>query len=232
MSALGSNGFTLASPYKGLATFDDSDLDALLFFGRDWETEVVAANVIASRLTVLYGPSGVGKSSLLRAGVVRALRRTGNPSPAVAYFGTWAGDPLADLEEAARAAVADVLGRAPADAPGDLTDRFAAWSAELGAELCLLIDQLEELFLYHPAKRGAAGFVDLLPQLVLRPGLRVNVLLGIRDDALAQLDVFKERIPGLFMNSLRLEHLDRDAGRAAILGPLARYAEITGAGKR
>jgi hypothetical protein len=222
----------LSSPFKGLASFDDSDADALLFFGREWETEVVAANVLASRLTVLYGPSGVGKSSLLRAGVVRTLRHFGSPSPAVAYFGTWAGEPLVGLEEAARVAVANALGREPADAPGDLTDRFASWSAELGAELCLLIDQLEELFLYHPAKKGAGGFVDLLPELVLRPGLRVNVLLGVRDDALAQLDVFKERIPGLFMNSLRLDYLDRDAGRKAILGPLARYAEIADAGWR
>jgi hypothetical protein len=222
----------LSSPFKGLAPFDDSDADALLFFGREWETDVVAANVLASRLTVLYGPSGVGKSSLLRAGVVRTLRHSGNPSPAVAYFGTWAGEPLAGLEEAARDAVADALGRDPADAPGGLTDQFAAWSAELGAELCLLIDQLEELFLYHPAKQGAAGFIDLLPELVLRPGLRVNVLLGVRDDALAQLDVFKERIPGLFMNSLRLDYLDRDAGREAILGPLARYAELAEAAQQ
>ena len=44
------------------------------FFGRERESELVAANLMASRLTVLYGPSGVGKSSLLRAGVARRLR--------------------------------------------------------------------------------------------------------------------------------------------------------------
>jgi hypothetical protein len=48
------------SPYKGLAPFEDSDADALLFFGRESESEVIAANLIASRITVLYGPSGVG----------------------------------------------------------------------------------------------------------------------------------------------------------------------------
>ena len=58
-----------AGPYKGLAPFEDSDFDALLFFGRERESEIVAANVVASRLTILYGPSGVGKSSLLRAAV-------------------------------------------------------------------------------------------------------------------------------------------------------------------
>ena len=88
-----------SSPYKGLAAFDDTELDALLFFGRALETEVVTANVLASRLTVLYGPSGVGKSSLLRAGVVRTLRGTGaDPSPAVAVYGSWSGDPLVGLD--------------------------------------------------------------------------------------------------------------------------------------
>ncbi len=62
------------SPYKGLAPYEDSDLDALLFFGRERESEVIAANLMAARLTILYGPSGVGKSSLLRAGVTSRLR--------------------------------------------------------------------------------------------------------------------------------------------------------------
>ena len=64
----------IRSPYRGLAAFEDSELDALYFFGRERDTEIVAANLIASRLTVLYGPSGVGKSSLLLAAVSRSLR--------------------------------------------------------------------------------------------------------------------------------------------------------------
>ena len=62
------------SPFKGLAAFGDSELDALFFFGREREREVIVANLLASRLTVLYGESGVGKSSLLAAAVVRDLR--------------------------------------------------------------------------------------------------------------------------------------------------------------
>ena len=54
----------------------------------------------------------------------------------------------------------------------------------------------------------------------------MNVVLGIRDDELAKLDIFKARIPGLFSNYLRLDLLDRDAARAAILGPLDRYNEL------
>ena len=65
---------TLPSPFKGLAPFQDTELDALLFFGREREREIVLANLLASRLTVLYGASGVGKTSLLRAAVAHSLR--------------------------------------------------------------------------------------------------------------------------------------------------------------
>ena len=211
------------TPYKGLSPFDDTELDALLFFGRERETEIVVANALASRLTVLYGPSGVGKSSLLRAGVVHSLRKLTEMDPiAVAYYSSWAGDPLGGIEEAVRGALTDTFGGDPGDAAGDLADRLDAWTAALGCELCLVLDQFEELFLYHEE----GGLLEALPELVTRPGLRVNVVLGIRDDELAKLDIFKARIPGLFSNYLRLDLLDRDAARAAILGPLDRYNEL------
>jgi putative ribosome biogenesis GTPase RsgA len=57
-----------ADPFKGLARFEDTEEDAALFFAREHDREIVVANLMASRLTVLYGESGVGKSSLLRAG--------------------------------------------------------------------------------------------------------------------------------------------------------------------
>src|SRR5436305_13831950 len=62
------------SPFKGLAPFEDSELDALFFFGRERERQVLLANLLAARLTVLYGESGVGKSSLIGAAPVRGLR--------------------------------------------------------------------------------------------------------------------------------------------------------------
>ena len=69
-------------------------------------------------------------------------------------------------------------------------------------------------------------FAQRLPELVTEPGLRVNVLLGIREDSLAKLDLFKSRIPNLFANYLRLDHLDRVAARAAVVGPLERLNEL------
>jgi WD40 repeat protein len=204
------------SPYKGLAAFEDSELDALLFFGREREVGAVAANVLASRLTVLYGPSGVGKSSLLGAGVARRLRElSGAP---VVVHDSWAEDPAARLIDSVHAECGDL------GATAGLVDTVAAGAQQHG-ELHLLLDQFEEYLLYH----GLEGpLSDALPELLRRPGLRVNVLLALRDDTLAELDEFAGRIPELFGNLLRLDRLDREAGRAAILGPLARYGELTG----
>ena len=203
------------SPYKGLAAFGDSELDALLFFGRERDVEATVANVLASRLTILYGPSGVGKSSLLHAGVARRLREQSD-APVVVH-NVWAEDPAGGLISSVRAECPGL------GATAGLVDTVAA--ASRGGELYLLLDQFEEYVLYHG---GDGPLSTALPELLRRPGLRVNVLIAIRDDALAELDDFTARIPELFANLLRLDRLDRAAGRAAILGPLERYSELSG----
>jgi WD40 repeat protein len=201
------------SPYRGLAPFEDSELDALYFFGRERDTEIVVANLIASRLTVLYGPSGVGKSSLLLATVSRAVRSLPE-APIVVVFSSWTGDParaladaLADAAGVERGALAEVAAHAQAD-----------------RDVYLVLDQAEEYFTYHAEDDG---FDEALASLVDGP-LRVNVLLSLREDTLATLDRLKGAIPNLFGNVLRLDRLDRDAGRAAIVKPLDRWRELEG----
>lgn len=211
------------SPYKGLAPFDDSALDALLFFGREREIEVIVANLMAARLTILYGVSGVGKTSLLRAGVAHRLRDARDAT--VIVFSTWTGDPVQDLLDAVVAATSDLE---PVRRSDSLADTLAACARRLNNDLYIVLDQFEEYFLYHEGERGSATLADELPEALRRGGLRANFLLGIREDSLAQLDAFKARIPNLFANSLRLDRLDRVAARAAIEGPLGRYNELAG----
>ena len=210
------------SPYKGLAPFEDSTLDALLFFGRERQIEVIVANLMASRLTVLYGVSGVGKTSLLRAGVAHRLRRAHDAL--VVVLSSWTGDPVRDLLDAVEAAAPE--GVEPVRRGGSLADELAAWTRRLDSDVYVILDQFEEYFLYHEGERGVGTLMDELPEALRRGGLRANFLIGVREDALAQLDAFKARIPNLFGNSLRLERLDRIAARAAIEGPLERYNEL------
>lgn len=228
--------FLPASPYKGLVPFEDSELDALFFFGRERETGLVTANLMAARLTVLYGPIGVGKSSLLRAGVAHVLREQarasvtvgGRPELGIVVFSSWRDDPSAGIRAATEACARALLEVAePPPAEASLADALGHWATQLGGDLYLILDQLEEYFLYH-GRDGEDRFLDALAEVVNRPEFRVNVLLGVRDDALASLDAFKTRIPRLFSNYLRLDHLDREAGRSAIVRPLEEYHRLGG----
>lgn len=222
----------VVTPYKGLVPFADSEIDALLFFGRARESQIIAANVLASRLTVLYGPSGVGKSSVLRAGVAHRLRRQagenldegGHPEFSVVVFDAWSDEPVGGIRAAVRDALTEQFGSALLDVQEgeSLADTFGRWTEALACDLLLMLDQAEEYFLYHSED---TGFTRELPGLVTTPGLRMRVLLALRDDALARLDRFKGRIPNLFSNYLRLDHLDRSAAREAIVKPVERYNE-------
>jgi hypothetical protein len=201
---------TTTSPYRGLAPYGDSEDDAQLFFGRERDTEIVVANLIASRLTVLYGASGVGKSSLLRAAVARQLRELPE-RPLVIVHGSWRDVALGVLAEAVEPG-----------GSGSFARRVLAAARE--RDVYLILDQVEELILYHGddarLRREAAEVLDV--------PARVNLLLSIRDDALAELDRFKAVLPGIYGNAVRLDRLDRAGGRAAIVGPVERWNELHG----
>lgn len=225
---------TLASPYKGLLPYTESD--AQFFFGRDTDTDIIAANLISSRLTLLYGPSGVGKSSVLRAGVVNTLQRRtgenlverGSAEFVVVYFNNWRDNPIPGLIEAAQKAVSGLgttghLPPTPADlGQGRLLEHLQTLADSFGGDLLIILDQFEEFFLYH-ARQDGEGFAVEFPQALNHPALRANFLLSFREDALAKLDFFQGYIPNLFKNYLRIKHLDLAAGREAIRKPLERY---------
>src|ERR1700750_1415313 len=88
-------GASFDEPYIGFSAYDESRAE--LLGGRDSEILVIVSNIRVSPLTVLYGPTGVGKSSTLCAGVVPALKRTtatadpamADVAPAVVYFKEW-----------------------------------------------------------------------------------------------------------------------------------------------
>src|SRR5690349_2889307 len=115
------------SPYPGLRPFAEED--AAFFFGRESETRIVSANLRTRRLTVLYGPSGVGKSSMLQAGVIPHFHqlntrlqldhdspddalekaRRSNESIVLVTFESWREDPQPLLKEAILTALKEVL---------------------------------------------------------------------------------------------------------------------------
>src|SRR5262249_40229611 len=87
------------NPYRGLRAF--AEADAALFFGRDRVVDALARRVGEHRFTAVVGPSGSGKSSVLRAGLVPRWRASGGGCVAVMVPGD---DPVAAL----RGALAEV----------------------------------------------------------------------------------------------------------------------------
>jgi len=230
------------SPYKGLMPYTEQD--AAFFFGRDAEREVIIANLRAARLTLLYGESGVGKSSVLGAGVEHQLQRlaaenikdSGTPEFVVVLFRTWRDDPVATLAESVRRAVTNAVGGLEHEPPPpdhSLTQtllnwtKLDTWAGKPGIELLIILDQFDEYFLYHEQEVGPGTFAAEFPQAVNHLQLRANFLVSIREDALAKLDVFKGPIPNLFGNYLRIEHLDSKAAEDAIRKPLDVYNSLS-----
>ncbi len=218
------------SPYKGLTPYDEQD--APFFFGREEDTRIISANLVASRLTLLYGPSGVGKSSVLRAGVASALRaesqrnlqrKRARADFFVVVFDRWRDDPITGLYAAIQEQVNLVLPSANLVPRSSFVETLDAWTREIKGDLLLILDQFEEYFLYHAASDLDGTFAIEMPHAVNLPDLHANFLLSFREDSLAKLDFFKPRIPTLFKNYLRLAHLDRDGGRQAIEEPIREY---------
>jgi len=206
-----------ASPYPGLSPYDEGDADR--FFGRERERDLVIADLLTSRLTVLYGPSGVGKSSLLRAAVLPRLRRgeglpSGGSQRMVAVVDGWSGDPARAVLDA----VAAATGGEPASGELSFDETLAHHVERSGGILLLVLDHFEEYFLYHggrddPVRSG-------LPRFLARGDVRARLLISLREDALASLDRLEGSTSPLFANLLRLGAMSDAAAREAIEKPV------------
>ena len=220
------------TPYQGLLPYTEDDAD--YFFGRTAWSEIVTDHLLAYRVTLVYGPSGVGKSSLLRAGVVHELFtvardnlvRTGRPELLPTIVSGWSGDPIAGVEAAFEGAARKLWGPLQPPAPsGSLREIVAEWTDRAGGRVLLVLDQFDEYFMYHESRPGGLGFVDELSDLIADREIAVNVLISIREDALAKLDRFDHPDVDLWQNLLRIDHLDNDAAREAITEPVKRWNE-------
>lgn len=208
------------SPYQGLEPFTEAD--RAYFFGREEDQQTIGANLITSQLTVLYGASGVGKTSVLMAGVIPFVRS--QPGVAVVLYRNWQ---VPDAFQELKAAIAAASGATDADTSQPLDQFLEEVGRRTRKTIAVIFDQFEEYLLYNPAdgKRGRA-FDAELARAVNREDIDANFLISIRDDAVARLDRFQTYIPDVVGNSLRLEHLDLEGARRAVEKPLAHYNEV------
>jgi len=195
------------NPYKGLRAF--SEADAADFFGREAlvarllerMTEEAAIRGVLdsaeddrrhiidqSRFLAVVGPSGSGKSSVVRAGLIPALRRGALPGSETWFIADLVpgAHPLDELELALlRVAATQPLGlreQIERDERGLARAARLILPDDVESELLLVIDQFEELFTLVEDEWAKEQFLHILVAAVNDPRSRVRVLITLRAD--------------------------------------------------
>nr|MCU0681589.1 protein kinase [Polyangiaceae bacterium] len=215
-------------PYLGLSAFQEAD--AGRFFGRDADITNLARAIYRQPLIAVVGASGAGKSSLVRAGVIPALKRSGE------RWDAWVVRP----GRRPLAALAEVLARvseAPTTlgAPGPDVNGLAAALRErpgaFGAELrlrcrrlrgraLLFVDQFEELYTLGADSAERAAFLACLESVADDASSPLRVLLALRADFLERLVDERSLLAEVARGLWALTPPDRAGLREALTRPL------------
>jgi WD40 repeat protein/energy-coupling factor transporter ATP-binding protein EcfA2 len=214
----------LKNPYPGLRPFEPED--AGYFFGRDRQVDELLLRLRDHRFVAVLGLSGSGKSSLVRAGLIPALKAGHLTSSGshwrVALFrpGSRPLEALAAALDEALGARVDRLARLGASTQALLLDTREGREAD--ESLLVVVDQFEEIFRVPDASQ-AARFIDLLLAVEqdLSPLFRVYVTLTMRTDRLGESARFDGLPEALNRSQYLVPKLASDQLREAIEGPAA-----------
>lgn len=180
-----------ASPFPGMAAFQEGDADR--FFGRETDVTHVVARLHDQPMIGIIAPSGVGKSSFVRAGMIPALRASSDSWDVVVVRP--GKQPLTALA----AALAQV---GPTVEPGGALIDHAALAVRLRAEpgllgamlrararhkrgrLLLFVDQFEELYTLCPHLEERLAFTACLAGVADEPASPLRLVVSMRSDFL------------------------------------------------
>ena len=157
---------TARNPYKGLLAFGEAD--AADFYGRKEIVSQLASAVEDRPFTLLAGPSGIGKSSVVRAGLVPAVRAShASDGPAWLVTDMFPGARPFDALEAAlnRVATETVANRIEALRSGTAGLNEVCAGIVPGERLLIVVDQFEELFTHTTDENTRQRFLEMLTEL-------------------------------------------------------------------
>lgn len=226
--------------YPGSRPFQDTNYDRRLFFGRDDEKQALLHLVLAENLVVLFAKSGLGKTSLINAGLLQTLRERGF-LPIKVRFNDSEVSPLQSLylsiEETVRQSSIDCTS-GERESLGHYFKTVEFWSLDDNLLTpVLILDQFEEFFTMHsPGERRTfiTQIADLVkgrrPQEPQRAILQeelpdsdvppqVKIIISLREDYLGQLEEMSLELPGILQNRFRLSALHREQAEQAIIEP-------------
>jgi WD40 repeat protein/DNA-binding SARP family transcriptional activator len=187
----------IVCPFKGLASFDVDD--APYFFGREKLVAELVARLVGSQLLGIVGPSGSGKSSVMRAGLLPALASAVLPGS-----DRWK----------------QVIMR-PGEHPlNELTDAMAA--IEGGERAVIAVDQFEETFTMCEDEAERTMFVAELGRVLSEADGRLVVVIALRADFYGRCAAYPPLRGELASNHVLVGAMQRDELRRAIELPAQR----------
>ncbi|MGE5342211.1 MAG: tetratricopeptide repeat protein [Candidatus Omnitrophota bacterium] len=238
--------------YPGSRPFYDNDIDRRLFFGREQEKNDLLHKVLADKLVVVYARSGMGKTSLINAGLNQALRDKGF-IPLMIRLNTPGLDPIEaiyeGIDEIVKSNSQDYV-EGKKDSLWEYFKTVRFWSQDdTLLKPVLILDQFEEFFDAHSVESRNA-FIRQLGDVVnnkVPDGMRrwvqsgesfiysdkppnVKIVISMREDFLGQLEEMSRDIPDIFTNRFKLLPLSRNQAKAAITEPAQLQDETIGAG--
>jgi WD40 repeat protein/energy-coupling factor transporter ATP-binding protein EcfA2 len=215
------------APYLGLASFQPTDAE--LYFGRERLVDDVVRRLVEQRFLAVFGASGSGKSSLLRAGLLPAIQAGRLPgsqdwptilmTPGEHPFEELAIQ-LGALQGVATGALRADLEAQPANL--DLAVRQALIGRPPLAHILLLVDQFEEVFTLCGDEGERIGFIDALLGAVRSPRGRTRVVLGVRADFYARCGHYPDLVAALRDAQLLVGPMTEGELRAVITQPALR----------
>lgn len=214
-------------PFVGLRHYEVDESD--IFFGRTTESEELLAVLLSSRLVIVTGPAGSGKSSLVRAGGIAGLGRDAVwlPVGQAVPHSTVAADITPDHNPFTFALLSSWEPDLPARMAGSLTVAQFLETVEVVEDpygyalpLVAVVDQFEGVFSDVP--RWASHRDDFLDQLAeaMARVPRLHLVLVADETVLGPLLRSEAQIARDYRAHYRVAPLDRDAALEAVKNPL------------
>jgi serine/threonine protein kinase len=216
------------SPYTGLSSFQETDANR--FFGRSREIAALLARLHERPLVAVVGPSGVGKSSFVRAGLIPALKCSGeqweaivirpgrHPMAALANI-------IAPMLTSESTTLSDQVAQHQAvlhriyQEPGYVGTVLRSRSQARKRKFLLFVDQLEELFTLNPDSHERQVFMACMADMADDAVSPLRVVLSIRSDFLDRVAEAPELLAELRQGMFFLLPPGRDGLRDALTRP-------------